>query len=593
MRKYLGIMIDSSRDERMTPQGIELVEGYYMKKGETSVQEAYARACVYYSAKDLDLAQRLYDAVSKGWFMFSSPILSNAPLLGDKAKGLPISCFLTYVPDTLEGLIEHQSELAWLSVKGGGVGGHWSDVRAVSDKAPSPIPFLKVADSAMTAYKQGQTRKGSYAAYLDVSHPDIIEFLNIRVPTGGDSNRKCFNLNNAVNVTDEFMHAVHDNSTWDLIDPADKTVRDTIQARELWERILETRFRTGEPYVNFIDESNRHLPQPLKDKGLKINGSNLCNEIHLPTSADRTAVCCLSSVNLEYFDDWKDTSLVEDLIVYLDNVLTAFIEDAPSPLKRAVYSAVTERSLGLGAMGFHSYLQKKNIPWESTLAVSQNIKMFSNIKSRAVKSTKATAKTRGEYEFGIGSGNRNSHLLAVAPNGNSSMIIGTSPSIEPLKSNSFSHKTRVGSHLITNKYLHEVLEAHRLRLGEEAPWLDLQWRNINQHQGSVQQLEYLTEWEKDVYKTAFELDQNWVVQHASDRQVYICQGQSVNLFFPAGSDKAYVNEVHLKAWKGKLKGLYYLRTSTTSGAENIGTKVERVALKDFMEDDEGCLACEG
>ncbi len=591
--EYLGITIDRERDKRMPDQALELVTGYYLKGKEKSPQEAYARACVAYSAGDMELAQRLYDAVSNGWFMFSSPILSNAPFPGEEAKGLPISCFLSYVPDSLEGLIEHQSELAWLSVKGGGVGGHWGDVRPVSDKAPGPIPFIKVADSAMTAYKQGQTRKGSYAAYMDISHPDVVEFLNIRVPTGGDSNRKCFNLNNAINITDDFISSVISGGTWDLQDPNDGGIRDTVDARELWERILDTRFRTGEPYLNFIDEANRKLPKELKDAGLKINGSNLCNEIHLPTNEDRTAVCCLSSVNLERFEEWETTSLVGDLITMLDNVLTCFIQDAPlKEMRKAINSAIHERSLGLGAFGFHSYLQSKSIPWESSLAVGKNLKMFRLIKEQAVEATKALAISRSEYLDGKGSGRRNSHLLAVAPNANSAMIAGTSASIEPIKSNSFVHKTRIGSHLIKNRHLEEVMEEHRLRLGKDKEWLAKEWRGIGHHNGSVQHLDYLTEWEKDVFKTAFELDQHWVVQHAGDRQEFICQGQSVNLFFAAGSDKNYVSQVHLAAWKQKLKGLYYLRTSATSSAENLGQKVERVALKDFMEED-GCLACEG
>ena len=380
---YLGITIDRTRDKRMSDQARELVTGYYLKGKERSPQEAYARACVAYSDNDMGLAQRLYDAVSNGWFMFSSPILSNAPFPGEEAKGLPISCFLSYVPDSLEGLIEHQSELAWLSVKGGGVGGHWGDVRPVSDKAPGPIPFIKVADSAMTAYKQGQTRKGSYAAYMDISHPDVVEFLNIRIPTGGDSNRKCFNLNNAINITDDFIGSVVSGGEWNLVDPHDNTVRESVDARELWERILETRFRTGEPYLNFIDEANRQLPKELKDAGLKIRGSNLCNEIHLPTNEDRTAVCCLSSVNLETFDEWNQTSLVGDLITMLDNVLTCFIQDAPiKEMRKAINSAIHERSLGLGAFGFHSYLQSKSIPWESSLAVGKNLKMFRLIRSK-------------------------------------------------------------------------------------------------------------------------------------------------------------------------------------------------------------------
>ena len=590
--EYLGITIDRTRDKTMSDQARELVTGYYLRGKEKSPQEAYARACVAYSNGDDDLAQRLYDAVSNGYFMFSSPILSNAPAPGETALGLPISCFLSYVPDTLDGLISHQSELAWLSVKGGGVGGHWGDVRPVSDKAPGPIPFIKVADSAMTAYKQGKTRKGSYAAYTDISHPDVMEFINIRMPTGGDANRKCFNINNAVNLTDAFMDTVLADGDWDLVDPSDDTTRESIRARELWERLIEVRFRTGEPYLNFIDEANRHLPQALKDKGLTIKGSNLCNEIHLPTDEDRTAVCCLSSVNLEHFDEWKDTSLVGDLIVMLDNVLQQFIDNAPDEMSKARYSAQQERSLGLGAMGFHSYLQKKSIPWESALATGQNLKMFNHIKEQAVETTKALADTRGEYKDGLGTNRRNSHLLAIAPNANSSIICGTSASIEPLKSNAFTHRTRVGAHLVKNQHLSKVLEEHRLRLGEEEAWLDEQWSNIIHHEGSVQQLEYLSEWEKDIYKTAFELDQHWVVEHSAGRQPMICQGQSVNLFFPAGSDKSYVNSVHLSAWKKKLKGLYYLRTASGSKGEQIGKKVERIKLDSFKEDDE-CLSCQG
>jgi ribonucleoside-diphosphate reductase alpha chain len=501
--KYLGITIDREKSKALTPQSVDLLKGYYLRGAEKDPQEAYARASVAYCGGDLELAQRLYDGVSNGWYMFSSPILSNAPNPSEKSKGLPISCFLSYVPDTLGGLISHQAELAWLSVKGGGVGGHWSDVRAVSDKAPSPIPFIKVADSAMTAYKQGQTRKGSYAAYMDVSHPDIIEFLNIRIPTGGDSNRKCFNINNAVNLTTDFMDTVVAGGVWSLVDPNDNTVRDSVPARELWERILETRFRTGEPYLNFIDESNKHLPKSLKEKGLKIRGSNLCNEIHLPTDENRTAVCCLSSLNLETYDEWKDTTIISDLITMLDNVIECFIEEAPQELAKATHSAYQERSLGLGAMGFHSYLQAKNIPWESAMAVGQNRKLFKHIKEKAVEATKELARTRGEYPDGAGTGDRNSHLLAIAPNANSGMIIGTSASIEPIKSNAYTHKTRVGSHFIKNKHLEAVLEEHRLILGKDEDWLAREWRNIGHHEGSVQQLDYLSDWEKDVFKTAF------------------------------------------------------------------------------------------
>ena len=589
MPKYLNIQIDYNKDADLSEQSLKLLKDYYLKNGEYSPQQAFARAATCFSNGDMELAQRIYNYVSNGWFMYSSPVLSNAIVEGEKVKGLPISCFLSYVDDTVEGLISHQSELAWLSIKGGGVGGHWSSVRAVSDKAPGPIPFMKVVDAEMTAYKQGVTRKGSYAAYLDVSHPDILEFLNIRVPTGGDVNRKCFNINNAVNVPDVFMRKVKAGEMWELRCPHSNEKMDELPARELWERILETRFRTGEPYINFIDKANRALPQPLKDKGLKIHGSNLCNEIHLPTSPDRTAVCCLSSLNLEHFDDWKDSTIVEDLITFLDNVLQFFIDNAPDDISKARYSAERERSLGLGAMGFHSYLQGHNVPFESALAMSANHKIFKLIKEKADEQTKILAQTRGEYLDGKGSGRRNSHLLAIAPNANSGIILGTSPSIEPWKSNAFVHRTRIGSHLVTNPNLERLMEETRIRLGYDKEWLDVQWKSIINQEGSVQHLTYLSDWDKDVYKTAFELDQHWVVQHGGDRQQYICQGQSLNVFFPAGTDRSYVNSVHIKAFDAGCKGLYYLRTSSSQSAEKIGHTVDRVKL----EDGEDCLGCQG
>lgn len=558
---------------------LSLLNSYYMKETDSNPEEALKRAAYAYT-NNKDLADRIFNYAKKGWFMFSSPILSNA-----ESSGMPISCFLTYVPDTVEGLIEHTEELRWMSVMGGGVGGHWDHVRSVSKKSPGPIPFLKTVDSDMVAYRQGQTRKGSYAAYMDISHPDIIEFLNLRMPTGGDTNRKCFNLNNAVNLTDEFMTAVMNGDKWDLLDPADQTVRDTVDARELWQRVLEVRFRTGEPYLNFIDEANRHLPQPLKDKGLKIHGSNLCNEIHLPTSSDRSAVCCLSSLNVELFDDWKDTTIVEDLIEFLDDVLQYFIENAPPQLEKAIQSAEAERSLGLGTMGFHAYLQKKGLPFESIFAVSANRKIYSTIKERAVASSQRLAELKGEYKDGIGSGMRNSHLLAIAPNANSAIILDTSPSIEPWKSNAFTHRTRAGSFLQFNKYLQKVLESH-----EDIDLAEVK-QSIILNQGSVQHLDFLTQLQKDTFKTAFEIDQMWVVEHASVRQEWVCQGQSVNLFFPAGSDKNYVNAVHLSAWKKKLKGLYYLRTNAGVVADKVSEKIERKALKDYELDE--CMSCQG
>ena len=571
----MTIRIDKSKDDLLANYAVGMLKDFYLTEYESSPQEAYKRASIawskYKDEMDEDLAQRLYNYVSNKWFMFASPVLSNAPNGSKQGKGMPISCFLTYVPDTLEGLIDHTAELRWLSVYGGGVGGHWSDVRTVSDIAPGPMPFLHTVDADMIAYRQGKTRKGSYAAYMDVSHPDVIEFLNMRIPTG-DVQRKALNLHNAVNISDEFMNAASNGEMWDLKDPKDGKVKESIDARKLWERIIETRFRTGEPYLNFIDTANRDLPQALKDKGLKINGSNLCNEIHLPTDADRTAVCCLSSLNLEYYDDWKDTNIIRDLVRMLDNVLQYFIENAPDTITRAKYSAARERSIGLGAMGFHSLLQKHGVAWESELAKEINTVVFNHIKEEAVAETEMLAEERGEYLDGEGTGRRNSHLLAIAPNASSGVILSTSPSIEPLKANAYTHRTRAGSFLVKNKYLEEILTAR----GENN---DAIWTSIITKKGSVQHLPFLTEGEKAVFKTADELDQNWVVQHAADRQKFICQGQSVNLFFPSGAPKSYVNQVHLRAWKEGLKGLYYLRTESKQRAENVSEKVERVALQ--------------
>lgn len=585
---HLGITIDRNRDKDLSEQAYKLLKDYYCNTDEDSPQQAYARASVAYSGGDLELAQRIYDAVSKGWFMFASPVLSNAPRPGQKAKALPISCFLTYVPDSLEGLIDHSAELRWLSVKGGGVGGHWSDIRAISDKAPGPMPFLHTVDADMTAYRQGRTRKGSYAAYMDVSHPDIIEFLNMRVPTG-DVNRKNLNLHHAINITDDFMRSVERGEMWDLRDPNDETVRESMPARTLWQQILEVRYRTGEPYLNFIDTANRALPHTMKAKGLKIHGSNLCNEIHLPTSDDRTAVCCLSSLNLEKFDEWKGTTLVRDLIRFLDNVLQFFIDNAGDEISRARYSATQERSLGLGAMGWHSLLHQKRIPFDSFKARELNHRVFKYIKKEAVKESNTMGFERGEAPDMQGTGRRNAHLLAIAPNANSSIIVSTSPSIEPSKANAYTHRTRAGSHLVKNKYLEEEL------IKVDRNTQDV-WSSIITNGGSVQHLDFLSQEVKDVFKTAIELDQLVLVEQAADRQEYLCQGQSLNLFFPAGADKKDLHKAHFAAWKLGTKGLYYLRTETSQRAENVSLKVARDALKDFetqaMTQDE-CVACQG
>jgi len=588
----VGIKIDTQRDKLLSEQSRKLLKDYYCIEKETTPQEAFARAASAYSYGDKKLAQRIYEYVSKGWFMYSSPILSNAPMPGKEPRALPISCFLTYVPDSLEGLIDHTAELRWLSVKGGGVGGHWSDVRSVSDKAPGPMPFLHTVDADMVAYRQGRTRKGSYASYMDMSHPDIIEFINMRVPTG-DVNRKNLNLHHAVNITDEFMEAVRDNKSWHLKDPGDESIREVTPARKLWELLLETRYRTGEPYLNFIDTANKALPEAQKKLGLKIHGSNLCNEIHLATDESRTAVCCLSSVNLEHYDEWKDTDMIRDLIRFLDNVLQFFIDKAPDTISKAIYSAERERSLGLGAMGFHSYLQKNHIPFDTIGSVAVNDAIFSDIKEKAVEESKLLAEERGEAPDMKGTGLRNAHLLAIAPNANSSMIVDTSPSIEPWKANAFTSRTRVGSHLNKNKYLEQALE----KVGKNT---DEVWSSIITNNGSVQHLDFLDDETKSVFKTAIEIDQQAVVGLAGSRQKYLCQGQSLNVFFPAGANKRDLHQVHFNAWENGCKGLYYLRTETSNKAENVSQKVEREKLDnvisvDFnnVEKQDECVACEG
>lgn len=599
-QEYLGIEIDYSRDQSLTDQSLTLLKNFYCRDTDNSPQEAFARAAVCYS-DDRAMAQRIYDYVSKQWFMFASPVLSNAVEPGEKPKGLPISCFLAKIDDSLEGLIDHTSETRWLSVKGGGIGGHWSDVRAVSDIAPGPIPFLHTIDADIQAYKQGKTRKGAYAAYMDVSHPDIEEFIQIRVPTsGGDVNRKAFNLHNAVNIPDAFMEAVMKDENWDLVDPKTKEVRKTLRARSLWEEILTVRYRTGEPYLHFIDETNRKMPTPLRELGLLSNGSNLCSEITLPTSEDRTAVCCLSSLNLHKYDEWKETTIVEDMIVFLDNVLQFFIDHAPDQISRARYSAERERSLGLGTFGWHAYLQSKMIAFDSEEALEENRNVYADIQRRALKSSVDNGHRKGPYpDFvayleklkrdGIQNDDffeflklvhfrRNSHLIAIAPNANSASLAGTSPSIELWRSNAYVHDTRAGTHIVKNPEL-EALLKRKGYFGSEA---DKIWLSILNHDGSIQQLtDIFTEKERQVFKTAFEVDQIWVVRQAAERQQYVCQAQSVNLYFPANMEKSKLNQVHLAAWRSKLKTLYYLRTKSSKKVEQMNTKVEREALKDF------------
>ena len=588
----MKIEIDYSKDSLLDEFSLRTLQERYMIPGETSPQEAFARAAQAF-ADDEAHAQRLYDYVSKQWFMFATPVLSN----GGTKRGLPISCFLNYVDDSREGITEHYTENAYLSSFGGGIGGTWSSVRAQGTKtskgseSTGVIPFMKVVDAEMLAFSQGVTRRGSYASYLHMSHPEIEEFLDIRKPTGGDTNRKCLNLHHGVVIPDRFMEIIYKatreegfDDSWELIDPHSQEVKKVVSARTLWVKLLQNRMETGEPYLMFEDAVQEDLPEFQKQKGLRVNHSNLCSEITLATNEERTAVCCLSSVNLEYFDEWsKVPAFIPDLVRMLDNVLTVFINDAPESLEKAKFSAMRERSIGLGAMGFHAYLQKNNIPFEGMWATSNNMKMFGYIKQKADDTTRQLAVERGACPDDDSASVRNAHLLAIAPNASSSIICGnTSPSIEPFRANAYTQKTKSGSHLHKNKYLEEVLEKYEKNTSEV-------WSSIITNRGSVQQLDFLTEEEKNVFKTAVEINQAWVIEHASMRQEFICQSQSVNLFFPPDVNKGDLHNAHMLAWAKNMKTLYYLRSEAISRADNVSNEVKR----EIIFEQEGCLSCEG
>jgi ribonucleoside-diphosphate reductase alpha chain len=580
----MKIDIDITKDNLLPRNAVDILKDRYLLPTEDSPQKAFARACIHF-ADDKAHAERLYKYVSNLWFMFASPLLSN----GGTERGLPISCFLNYVPDSREGLAAHYTENIWLSSMGGGIGGYWGHIRSQGqstskgNKTTGVIPFMHVVDSQMVAFNQGATRRGSYASYMDISHPEIIEFIEMRKPAGGDINRKNLNLHHAVIVPDKFMWAVEKDEDWTLIDPNSKDKIKTIKARSIWIKILEARISTGEPYIMFIDTVNKALPKELKDKGLKVHHSNLCSEITLPTNEERTAVCCLSSVNLEYFDEWsKDELFIEDLMRMLDNTLTKFIKGAPLTMKKAIVSAKSERSVGLGAMGFHSYLQRNGIALNSPMAMGPNIKIFNHIKKKCDVVNLKLGKERGEAPDLKGTGKRFAHMIAIAPNASSSIICGnTSPSIEPLRANAFTQKTLSGSFLIKNKYLKKLLE-------EKGKNTKDVWKIIISNRGSVESLDFLNAQEKKIFKTAIEVDQAWLVDLASERQKYICQSQSLNLFFPPDVNVRKINNVHKRAWYKKLKTLYYCRSEAIKRAENISIKIERKV----REDHDDCVMCQ-
>ena len=596
MEEVTKVQIDLSRDELFDTLGKNRLRESYMKEEEDSPQERFAYVSETF-ASNPEHAQRLYDYSSKHWLSYSTPILSY----GRSKKGMPISCFLNYINDTAEGLVENLSETNWLSMLGGGVGIGFG-IRSSDDKSTGVMPHLKTYDASCLAYRQGRTRRGSYATYLSIDHPDILMFLEMRKPTG-DPNLRCLNLHHGVNITDNFMQIIERcmkdptaDDGWNLVDPHSGLIRDTVSAKELWQKILELRMETGEPYIHFIDHSNNAMKPEQKELGLKIHQSNLCSEIILPTSEERTAVCCLSSVNLEYYDSWsKNTMFLRDVAEMLDNVLAFFIEKAPDQVQRAKFSAMRERSIGVGALGFHAYLQKNGIAWESSQAKGANIRMFRHIRSKLDDANKELGKERGEAPDMEGTGKRFAHLMAIAPNASSSMIMGTtSPSIEPFRANAYRQDTLSGAYLNKNRYLDVIIKEYC----EKHPRTnyDEVWSSIISNDGSVQHLTQLTDEQKAIFKTSMEIDQRWLIEHAADRQEFIDQAQSLNLFFRPDVNISYLHAVHFTAWKEGLKTLYYCRSEKLGKADKVSKRIEREIIQEIdmsaVADGE-CLACEG
>ena len=569
--KGITIKIDRSRDSNLTEFGKATLSDRYLGANE-SYQDLFARVASYYADNNLH-GQRIYNYISNLWFMPATPVLSN----GGTKRGLPISCFLNEAGDSLDGILDLWSENVWLAARGGGIGSYWGNLRSIGEKigrvgkTSGIIPFIKVMDSLTMAISQGSLRRGSAACYLPIDHPEIEEFIEMRRPTGGDPNRKALNLHHGVLVSDAFMRAVEMDEQWALKSPRDDAIQSTVSARNLWIRLLTARIETGEPYIIFIDTVNRQIPQHHKLAGLNVKTSNLCSEITLPTGVDRdgkdrTAVCCLSSLNIEKYDEWKDDkNFIGDVMRFLDNVLTDFIENAPKQFNDATYSAMKERSVGLGVMGLHSFFQQKSIPLESVMSKVWNKKIFEHIQKKVDESSKELAEERGACpdaeEYGISE--RFSNKTAIAPTASISIICGgTSPGIEPIAANSYTHKTLSGSFNVKNKYLEKVLEKYNKNNDEI-------WSSITTNQGSVMHLDFLSKEEKYIFKTAFEIDQKWIVELGADRTPHISQAQSINIFLPADVHKKELHQIHFQAWKKGLKSLYYCRSKSIQRAENI------------------------
>jgi ribonucleoside-diphosphate reductase alpha chain len=598
----ITVKIDRSKDSNLTNFGRATLSDRYLGFNE-SFQDLFARVAITYADNNLH-GQRIYNYISDLWFMPATPILSN----GGTKRGLPISCFLNEASDSLGGILDLWSENVWLAAKGGGIGSYWGNLRSIGEKigkvgkTSGIIPFIKVMDSLTMAISQGSLRRGSAACYLPIEHPEIEEFIEMRRPTGGDPNRKSLNLHHGVLVSDAFMRAVETDDQWTLKSPQNGIVQSSVSARNLWIRLLTARVETGEPYIVFIDTVNRLIPQHHKLAGLNVKTSNLCSEITLPTGTDkdgkdRTAVCCLSSLNLEKYDEWKDDKdFIKDVMRFLDNILSDFIEKAPDSFKNAKYSAMRERSVGLGVMGLHSYFQKKMIPLESVMSKIWNSKIFKNIQEKVDEASKILAEEKGpcpdaaEYGFN----ERFSNKTAIAPTASISIICGgASPGVEPIAANSYTHKTLSGSYNVRNKYLEKILEKYK-KNNEEI------WSSITTNQGSVSHLDFLTDLEKDVFKTAFELNQKWIVDLGADRTPYISQAQSINIFLPADVHKRELHQIHFQAWKKGLKSLYYCRSKSIQRAENINsgssTDITKNVYSQNKSDDktdyDECLSCQ-
>ncbi|MDR0773747.1 MAG: ribonucleoside-diphosphate reductase subunit alpha [Rickettsia sp.] len=599
------IKIDKKRDDLLTNFGKAVLKDRYLLAGE-DFQDLFARVASYY-ADNAESAQQLYEYISKLWFMPATPVLSN----GGTDRGMPISCFLNETDDSLEGIVDLWTENVWLASRGGGIGSYWGNVRSINEaikgKGTSSgiIPFVKVVDSMTLAISQGSIRRGNAAIYLPIDHPEIEEFIDLRRHTGGDTNRKALNMHHGIAVTDAFMQAVESDENFPLISPATKKVVREVKARDLWVKLLTTRIETGEPYILFIDTVNKYIPQHHKKLGLQVKTSNLCSEITLPTGTDhlgkvRTAVCCLSSVNLEYFDDWQNApEFIPTVMRFLDNVLEDFITKAPSTMERAKYSAMRERSVGLGVMGFHSFLQSKDVPIESVMAKVWNNQIFEHIHKEVDKASVVLSDERGACldAAEVGINERFSNKTAIAPTASISIIAGnSSPGIEPFAANSFVQKTLTGSFNVRNKYLEKLLSTKGFN-NEQV------WSSIATHEGSVQHLTFLSNHEKDVFRTAYEIDQNWLIDLAADRTPHISQSQSLNVFLAGNVSKMYLNNIHFRAWKKGVKSLYYCRSTSIQRADKVSHDVKKADFQDIERDNkkkqekeivsyDECLSCQ-